>query len=294
MKKYISIFLVLVIMMMTGIFTVNAENIPGDVNGDGLVRASDARSALRFSADLPVLVFDEAAADVNSDGKVTAADARKILRFAAGLITSFDTEKQTVTTTQPATPKKVAMIGDSLVAGMYLNCDSEKIDYIGKTNVNTTNIYTAVPQGFDSNIIDTVCGGNYDVIIVLIGINEVANNDEQYKNAYTKIINTLIERNPEAQIVIHGLLPVSAARSAQNLYGVTNSAINNKNMILEGIAQEKGITYIDAGEILRDENGVLPADASSDGVHPKKTTCVKWENWLLEKLGLSDGGLQNV
>ena len=58
--------------------------VPGDVNGDGKITASDARLALRISAkvDTP----DERqtkAADITGDGKITAADARKILRMAA-------------------------------------------------------------------------------------------------------------------------------------------------------------------------------------------------------------------
>ena len=58
----------------------------GDVNCDGTVTASDARSALRISAGLDTPADDiRALADFDSNGKVTAADARKILRIAAGL-----------------------------------------------------------------------------------------------------------------------------------------------------------------------------------------------------------------
>ena len=60
--------------------------ILGDVNGDGLVKANDARTALRAAAKLEEL--DEKAlkaADIDGNGKVTAAEARKILRFAAKL-----------------------------------------------------------------------------------------------------------------------------------------------------------------------------------------------------------------
>ncbi len=62
----------------------------GDVNGDGEITASDARSALRASAGMAEL--DETqfkAADANGDGEITASDARTILRVSAGLAT-FD------------------------------------------------------------------------------------------------------------------------------------------------------------------------------------------------------------
>ncbi len=62
----------------------------GDVDGDGIVTAKDARLALRASAKLEKLYatpFD--AADVNGDGRVTANDARSILRYSAKLTNGF-------------------------------------------------------------------------------------------------------------------------------------------------------------------------------------------------------------
>ena len=63
-----------------------ANFLLGDVNGDGKVKANDARTALRAAAKLEKL--DETAqkaADIDGNDKVTAAEARKILRFAAKL-----------------------------------------------------------------------------------------------------------------------------------------------------------------------------------------------------------------
>jgi len=60
--------------------------MPGDVDGDKKITASDARIALRNSVGLEKL--DEAAeksADVDKDSKITAGDARLILRASVGL-----------------------------------------------------------------------------------------------------------------------------------------------------------------------------------------------------------------
>lgn len=63
--------------------------LPGDINGDGKVTATDARIALRIATKLEKLedqkVTDLAAADVDGNGKITATDARKILRVATKL-----------------------------------------------------------------------------------------------------------------------------------------------------------------------------------------------------------------
>ena len=60
--------------------------VKGDLDGDGMVRAADARLALRVSADLAVATtFMMKTGDLNGDEKITASEARKILRAAADL-----------------------------------------------------------------------------------------------------------------------------------------------------------------------------------------------------------------
>lgn len=75
----------------------------GDVNGDGRITASDARYALRISANLEKNAGENTrkAADANGDGRVTASDARQILRWSAGLDRDTNPEK----TSQPSTTK---------------------------------------------------------------------------------------------------------------------------------------------------------------------------------------------
>ena len=62
----------------------------GDVNGDGIITAADARLILRRAARIITFTMEQdALADVDKDGKITAADARKVLRVSAKL-ESFD------------------------------------------------------------------------------------------------------------------------------------------------------------------------------------------------------------
>ncbi len=62
--------------------------VRGDVNGDGVISAADARLALQSSSQLTTLQYPFfVAADTDSDGDVTASDARKILRVASEMDT---------------------------------------------------------------------------------------------------------------------------------------------------------------------------------------------------------------
>ena len=74
-------------------FNFNSQNPPptisvqkGDINKDGKITASDARTVLRISAKLEeMLEENKVIADYNSDDKITASDARAILRKSAKL-----------------------------------------------------------------------------------------------------------------------------------------------------------------------------------------------------------------
>ena len=58
----------------------------GDMNCDGKINASDARTALRISARIQeTTVYALFVGDFDSDGRITASEARKILRVAARL-----------------------------------------------------------------------------------------------------------------------------------------------------------------------------------------------------------------
>ena len=163
---------------------------------------------------------------------------------------------------------------------MYV--DSERIDYYGKLNTNTSNIYTKKPSGHNETMLNCVTGKGYNIIIMLVGINEVGNNTAAYIDAYRKVAEKVMNDNPEAQFVIHAMLPISASASNQNRYGVTNQNINIKNEALKNLADEIGCGFVDAGVIFRNEYGVLPEGISSDGIHMNKNIVKNGTNGSLK------------
>lgn len=103
MKKIISVFLAVIMIMSSFMFSASAltkdesekavdlaysamyEGVKGDVNNDNKFNAADARSALLYSAGLVEGNFDALKADTDCDGKITAVDARTLLRVSASL-----------------------------------------------------------------------------------------------------------------------------------------------------------------------------------------------------------------
>lgn len=96
--------------------------VPGDVDSNGKVNASDARKALRNSAMLEILTDAQfLAADIDESGTITASDARAILRISAAIekapeivpaepITSPDETTTAEPTSEEATTAEVTTV----------------------------------------------------------------------------------------------------------------------------------------------------------------------------------------
>ena len=59
-----------------------------------------------------------------------------------------------------------------------------------------------------------------------------------------------------------------------------NKNVNTFNNLIQELAKEKNVTYLDVKSALVDANGYLPEEASSDGVHVDKEYCKKWFEYL--------------
>ena len=103
-RRITSILLTVSLLFSFAVIFASAETPAlGDVNNDGKITASDARTTLRASAKLEEL-SDELLkiADVDFNGRVSAADARIILRVSAKL-EEFKTEETTTQTEETTT-----------------------------------------------------------------------------------------------------------------------------------------------------------------------------------------------
>ncbi len=86
MKKIFSGLFISVLIFISTCLFVCAQNVAGDVDADGFVRAADARIVLRAAVGLEELHKEQkTVADVDNNYVINSADARLILRAAVGL-----------------------------------------------------------------------------------------------------------------------------------------------------------------------------------------------------------------
>jgi hypothetical protein len=130
------------------------------------------------------------------------------------------------------------------------------------------------------SMLDKIRQGGYKKVYIMLGINEniVPDYKDTFLANYSGLIDTAKEANPGAIIYIQSILPVSASRD--NGGRITNSVINLYNEGLYELSLEKEVFYLNINGAMIDENGQLPEEAATDGVHFKKEYYLKWADYL--------------
>lgn len=174
-------------------------------------------------------------------------------------------------------------IGDSRTEGLILYTGlSNAISYTHKGLMVDTVFTSPVinKNGEKISVMDALRQTDFSKVYIMLGINETGwPYNSIFIEKYGKIIDEIKAINPHAIIYVQEILPVTGSISQTHSY-VKNEKINEFNVLIRQMAEEKQIYYIDAGNAVSDANGSLPEDAAIDGIHLKQPYCEKWLDYL--------------
>lgn len=128
-------------------------------------------------------------------------------------------------------------------------------------------------------------GPQYAKIYISLGINELGYfNDEAFHQTFGDFLKQVKASQPGAVVYLENLVPVNAEKCAANKqpYYVNNDRVAAYNAIFPQLAEEYQVVLLDVADALTDENGILPADSTVDGVHFTKAWYQKWLAYLME------------
>ena len=129
-------------------------------------------------------------------------------------------------------------------------------------------------------ILDALPYDTFTKIYIKVGLNEMGGNDNIFESKYIELIDKLRQSEPRAIIYVHGLLPVTAAKSnSDKVHNNTN--VEKRNDQLKKIAAEQGCYYLDVGTALAGPDGALPAEMAADGIHLKAQYMDTWKQFLI-------------
>lgn len=174
-------------------------------------------------------------------------------------------------------------IGDSRTEGLILNTGlNNAIEYTHKGLMVDT-VFTKPVINIDGikvTVMDALKTTQFGKVYIMLGINETGwPYNDVFINKYAKVIDAVREINPEAQIYVQQILPVSQEVSTTHNY-IKNEKIAEYNALIQEMAKEKQVYFVAAAEAVVGADGALPEDAATDGIHLKKEYCVKWLNYL--------------
>lgn len=181
-----------------------------------------------------------------------------------------------------------AFVGDSITTGIEGYSILPDTNVVAAIGVNLSNVQSAavfeVKAGEKITFLDALGRIGPKKIYVMLGANGLAFlSSEETVNLYSQFVDKIKAQHPESIIYVQSILPIDEALFKANYQGeLTNSKIDETNMQLQKMAEEKQVYYIDISPIFKNENGGLISEASTDGLHFKSDYYTKWIDYLKE------------
>lgn len=177
-----------------------------------------------------------------------------------------------------------AFIGDSRTDGLLLYSGIKGATGLSYKGLMVSELEDKKVKFTVSGITDTVMGAlgkaTYGKVYIMLGVNELGwYNDQKFYDTYTQEVQRVKELQPGAVIYLQSILPVTRAESDNHAY-FTNENIVRYNGLIAQVAEEQQVFYLDVASALMDEEGALPAESSTDGIHLKKAYYKVWYEYL--------------
>ena len=175
-------------------------------------------------------------------------------------------------------------IGDSRTDGLLLYSGIKGATGLSYKGLMVSELEDKTVKFTVSGITDTVMGAlgkaDYGKVYIMLGVNELGwYNDQKFYDTYTQEVQRVKELQPGAVIYLQSILPVTQAESDNHAY-FTNENIVRYNGLIAQVAEEQQVFYLDVASALMDEDGALPAESSTDGIHLKKDYYKVWYEYL--------------
>lgn len=172
-------------------------------------------------------------------------------------------------------------LGDSRTDGLRLYGGVSEGDFIAYKGLMCRSFSTKACIGSGDEKItprEALAQKEYGKVFVMLGLNELGFAVTEFAEDYADLIDQIREVQPDADLYIQSLVPINdqKAREKNQPHYVTNEKIAQFNAEVVRLAQEKQVILLDVAEGLTDEEGILPYNATNDGVHFNREWYQKW------------------
>lgn len=181
--------------------------------------------------------------------------------------------------------RNTLFIGNSRTKGLYLASAPKGATFYAHEGllVNNALTKTFIKQKDNQSKIsipEALSKQSFDKVYLMFGTNELGwISLDTFINYYQSIIDTVLQHNEDATIYVQAILPVSEKKSeSTTIY--TNENIVRFNEKIMTMCKEENIHYLDTWASVANDKGVLPDEASTDGIHLNKTYTEIWLDYI--------------
>lgn len=173
-----------------------------------------------------------------------------------------------------------AFIGDSRVGGLVLTSGFVKprffYDVGGNVKSAISEKSVKLDNGKYGTMIDALRQKEFEYVFIQYGVNEFGYPNDWFGEGYEALIDEIKAVQPNAKIYALAIIPVTAKYAKERNPGGqdVNSKLDEMDALLQTLAAEKGIGYINIVEGITGGERVLAPGMSRDGYHLQHT-----ENW---------------
>lgn len=174
-------------------------------------------------------------------------------------------------------------IGNSRTQGFQLYSGVSNTTYYASKGLTVAGALSkaVVEENGQTITIEQALGNHaFAKVYIMLGINEAGMDKQAFHDRYLQLVQMVKDKQPNAIIYLQSVVPVSEARNAKG-DTINNANVQAMNEKIQQVAQECQVYYLDVATAITGGTGVLPADASSDGVHLGTTYVNIWKDYLL-------------
>lgn len=201
-------------------------------------------------------------------GKKYTYKVRAVELYPVGDISSVGKDSKTIKCKVRKKVKKTAYVGDSVMTGFpiyHVLSNSAKVHIYAKIGINTGAFYS-------SSMMSQLLRYNPDRLFIMLGMNGLVGSPsaaymKQGINTYDKIVSACLKKNPDMEIVVMGVSPVSRRAT------VKPSSVKLYNQILKKkMSKHKNVQFFDPACCLAGADGeLLSCYSGGDGIHWQKS-----------------------
>lgn len=170
---------------------------------------------------------------------------------------------------------------DIIFLGNSITDIGEWTDFFQNNNVKNRGISGDITLGVLGRI-DHILSGKPAKIFLIIGINDIANNnpDSIILHNYRMIIDKIQIQSPHTKLFIQSILPTNNTFTQFARHQNKTKHILYINKKLKELCKVKGLNYIDVFSSLADENNNLKTIYTNDGLHLMAEGYKQWIDLL--------------